>query len=240
MLSATALEYLETVYNITVEGDSVVNARLAEKFAVSPPSVTEMLHRLERDGYLTVERATGPRLTDKGITAAEESLRRHRLSERFLMDILKMDWITAHEEAHALQNALTPAIEAQMLTLLGNPTTCPHGNPIPGSAPSTQDFLRRHLAMRLSHAPPNTPLRVLCISEVVEDETRLLRLVGEAGIRPNIDVVVREGGSFNWERLVIDVASQSVELTRTVADKIWVYAPSMAAVSPAEATGLAS
>lgn len=224
MLSTTALEYLEAVYNITVEGDAVVNARLAAKFGVSPPSVTEMLHRLDRDGYLTVDRTIGTRLTEKGTAAAEESLRRHRLAERFLMDVLKMDWIAAHEEAHTLQNALTPAIEAQMVALLGNPTTCPHGNPIPGSAPSTRDFLRRHRAMRLSQAPFATPLRVLCISEVVEDETALLRLVGEVGIRPGADLVVRDRGPIDPDRLTVDVGSRRVELNQSVAEKIWVYA----------------
>lgn len=223
MPSETAIEYLETIYNITVEGDAVVNARLAEKFGVSPPSVTEMLHRLDRDGYISTDRSTGTHLTDKGIAVAEESLRRHRLAERFLLDVLKMDWIAAHEEAHALQNSLTPSIEEHMLTLLGNPTTCPHGNPIPGSAPSTSDYLRRHHAMRLSRAPAETSLRVLCISEVVEDETALLRSVGELGIRPNADLIVRETDPLESDRLTLDIGSRSVELKRAVADKIWVY-----------------
>src|SRR5439155_19789846 len=78
VLSATAQEYLETIYNITVEGDAVVNARLAEKFGVSAPSVTERLHRLEHEGYVTLDRATGLKLTDKGNAVAESSLRRHR------------------------------------------------------------------------------------------------------------------------------------------------------------------
>ena len=235
VLSSTAVEYLETIYNITVEGDSVVNARLAEKFGVSPPSVTEMLHRLERDGYLTHDRATGLRLTDKGIVAAEESLRRHRLAERFLLDVLKMDWIAAHEEAHALQNSLTPAIEARMIELLGNPTTCPHGNPIPGRAPSAHDFLIRHHAMRLSQAPANTPLRVLCISEVVEDETALLRSVGEVGIRPAADLVVRDRTAGGEVALALDGGSRQVELSRPVADKIWVYAPQLNASATSSA-----
>ncbi len=224
MLSATALEYLEAIYNITVEGDAVVHARLAEKFKVSAPSVTEMLHRLERDGYLVVDRSVGAHLTEKGTAAAEDSLRRHRLAERFLMDVLKMNWIAAHEEAHALQKSLTPGIEAQMVALLGNPTTCPHGNPIPGSAPSTHDFIRRHRAMRLGQAPVDTPLRVLCISEVVEDETALLKQVGEAGIRPGADVVVSPLGPDDGS-VAVAVAGETVSLSHAVADKIWVFIP---------------
>ena len=222
LLSATHQEYLETIYNITVEGDPVVNARLAQKFGVSPPSVTEMLHRLERDGYVSIDRMTGARLTDRGIAVAEDTLRRHRIAERFLFDVLKMDWITAHEEAHALQNALTPAIEARIVAELGNPTTCPHGNPIPGSAPRTYDFLREHGAVRLSAAARDTPLKVLCISEVVEDETALLRSVGEKGIRPGVSIVVRSAAPPTAV-LRVDVDGQPVSLPLATGEKIWVY-----------------
>lgn len=225
MLSAVAQEYLETIYNITVEGDAVVNARLAAKFGVSAPSVTEFLHRLERDGYVTLDRTTGPRLTDAGSTVAEESLRRHRLAERFLLDVLQMDWISAHEEAHSLQNSLTPAIEARMVAVLGNPTTCPHGNPIPGSAPRTKDFLREHQAIRLSRVATDTTVRVLCISEVVEDETALLRAVGEIGIRPGVDIAVRAAALGQTGPLVVEVAGRRVPLDEAIAEKIWVYSP---------------
>jgi DtxR family Mn-dependent transcriptional regulator len=224
-LSAAAQEYLETIYNITVEGDRVVNARLAEKFGVSAASVTEMLRRLERDGYVALEPSTGATLTDTGLAAAEAELRRHRLAERFLFEVLRMDWITAHVEAHALQHGLTPAIEAQMVSALGNPTTCPHGNPIPGSAPRTLDFLRSHAAVRLSAAPPGESLRVLCISEVVEDETALLRSVGEDDIRPGTEVVVREVEGRSDDSLQVDVAGRPITLLRSVASKIWVYVP---------------
>jgi DtxR family Mn-dependent transcriptional regulator len=229
MLSPAAQEYLETVYNITVEGDRVVNARLAEKFGVSAASVTEMLRRLERDGYVALDPATGATLTDRGIEAAEAELRRHRLAERFLFEVLRMDWIAAHVEAHALQHGLTPAIEAQMVAVLGNPTTCPHGNPIPGSAPATLDFLRKHRAIRLSDSPEGRPLRVLCISEVVEDETALLRSMGEKEVRPGIDVVVRGTGDAAADATVhLDVAGRDVRLPRAVASKIWVYQPTSA------------
>ena len=225
MLSAVGQEYLEAIYNITLEGDPVVNARLADKFGVSPPSVTEMLHRLERDGYVVLDRTTGARLTDRGVEVAEDSLRRHRLAERFLADILKMDWIAAHEEAQALQSALTPAIEARIVAQLDNPTTCPHGNPIPGSAPGAKDFLRAHLAVRLSRAEAKTALRVLCISEVVEDETSLLRSVGEKGFRPGVDVVVQEVTSIDDASITVDIAGKPVSVTRSLAEKIWVCPP---------------
>ncbi|MBI3941454.1 MAG: metal-dependent transcriptional regulator [Chloroflexi bacterium] len=222
-MNTAALDYIETIYNLTVEGDTVVGARLAEKFGVTPASVSEMLQRLQRDGFLTTDRAHGPILTPKGTAEAEASLRRHRLAERFLFEILKMDWIAAHEEAHALQHAMTPAVEARMVAILGNPTTCPHGNPIPGTAPQTLEFLRNHHALRLSAAPVDVSLSVLCISEVVEDETALLRYVGEKGIRPGISILVRDHGPDDSGPLTVEVAGKSVALGLAVAHKVWVY-----------------
>jgi DtxR family Mn-dependent transcriptional regulator len=136
-----------------------------------------------------------------------------------------MDWIAAHEEANALQRALTPAIEAAMVATLGNPTTCPHGNPIPGSAPSTLDYLKAHNALRLSGATPDVVYRVLCISEVVEDELALLRYLGEKSIHPGKDVVLRDAFPRAGGPLLVEVAGESVALDRPVADRIWVFRP---------------
>jgi DtxR family Mn-dependent transcriptional regulator len=225
MLRETGREYLETIYNITVEGDIATGALLAQKFGVAPASVTEMLKRLQRDGYLTVQRATGSVLTEQGTVEAEQSLRLHRLTERFLFESLGMDWIAAHVEAHALQRAITPGIEARMLAVLGNPTTCPHGNPIPGSAPSTLDFLRQHEARRLSTIPLGLPMQVLCISEIVEDETGLLRYLGDKDIRPGARITVQDAGPDGAGPLMVEVSEQQVALGRAVAAKVWVWRP---------------
>ena len=222
MLSETARDYLEAIYNITVEGDAVVGARLAVKFAVSAASVAEMLGRLRRDGYVTQSRATGPLLTPLGMAEAEASLRHHRLAERFLFEVLGMDWIGAHEEAHALQHALTPAIEARMVAVLGQPATCPHGNPIPGSGPNTHDFLRGHQALRLSAASAGELVEVLCISEVVEDETALLHYLGEKGVKPGVRLVLEDRGPGGAGPLMLSVDGASIALGREVAEKIWV------------------
>src|SRR4051812_9018382 len=184
MLSSTAQEYLETIYNIAAEGEPVVGARLAEKFHVAPATVTEMLHRLQRERFITMDRATGPVLTSEGLTAAEASLRQHRLAERFLAEVLGMDWIEAHEEAHALQHAMTPAIETRIVAVLGNPQTCPHGNPIPGSGLNPREYLREQSAERLSGVGVDRPVELLCTSEVVEDESTLLRYLSEKGLHP--------------------------------------------------------
>jgi DtxR family Mn-dependent transcriptional regulator len=222
-LSATGQHYLETIYNVTVEGDPVVGARLAEQFGVSPASVSMMLQRLERDGYLTLDRRQGAALTELGMTTAATSVRRHRLVERFLFDVLHMDWVTAHEQAHALEHAITPTIEAHMVAVLGNPTTCPHGNPIPGSAPQIEAFLSDQHAMRLGSAPVGQQLRVVCVSEVVEDEATLLRYVEAVGLRP--DRLVQVTGQDQAHcALQVQGQAQPTLLPHSLAAKIWVVA----------------
>ena len=222
MLSPTAVDYLETIYNIAAEGDAVVGARLAEKFHVAPATVTEMLHRLQRERYITMDRSTGPLLTDDGLVAAEGGLRRHRLAERFLAEVLGMDWITAHEEANALQRAMTPAIEERVVSVLGNPTTCPHGNPIPGSGVNPREYLRDNQAQRLSSASIGVPVQLLCTSEVVEDESILLRYLSEKGLQPGIIITVRDNGPDDTSPLMLEVAGEPVALGRDVARRIWV------------------
>src|SRR5438270_7387255 len=131
-LSATVEEYLETIYNMSMEDELVIGARLAEKFRVSPPTVTEMLKRLVRDGYVEMDAKRQVTLTENGNQAAEAVLRRHRLTERFLVDMLGMQWHEVHEEACRLEHFISYAVFCLKKKNLNYPTTCPHGNPIPG------------------------------------------------------------------------------------------------------------
>ena len=126
-------------------------------------------------------------------------LRQHRLAERFLADMLGMDWVQAHEEAHNLELGMSPAIIDGLTTLLHNPRTCPHGNPIPGGMVDTTAYLREQHALRLSTAEPGTLMKVVLISEVVEDESALLTYLGQIDIKPGARLIVTEhlpGGEF--------------------------------------------
>src|SRR5437667_4837584 len=172
--SNVAREYLETIYNLVVEGDPIVGARLAEKFGVSAANVAEVLRRLQSKGLIAMpgrgrgRAGEGIELTPEGRTEAEALLRQHRLAERFLADVLGMDWVQAHEEAHHLELGMSPAIEDGLMALLNNPRTCPHGNPIPSKSLDTVGYLRQQHALRLSTAKDGTPMKVVLISEVVE------------------------------------------------------------------------
>jgi len=169
MASPVAEAYLETIYNMGMEGEPVIGARLAEKFRVSRATAGETIHRLVADGYIVQHDDKSVALTTEGQELTERVLRRHRLAERLLFDVLGMDWVSAHEQAHALEHWISPEVEERISALLGQPATCPHGNPIPGSAPRTKDFLRAHQAVRLSAAMTRFWLALL-----EEDAGRLL------------------------------------------------------------------
>ncbi len=127
-----AEEYCETIYELGEDHINVVQVRIAERLGVSRPAVSLMVRRLERDGLLN---SAGGRisLSDTGRALAERVVRRHRLAERFLTDLLRLSWAEAHHEAGKWEHVISPRVEQALAELLGDPTTCPHGNPIPGS-----------------------------------------------------------------------------------------------------------
>jgi DtxR family Mn-dependent transcriptional regulator len=231
-LSATVEEYLETIYNMSMEGEVVIGARLAEKFLVSPPTVTEMLKRLVRDGYVEMDNKRLVTLTEAGNAAAESVLRRHRLAERFLVDVLGMQWHEVHEEACRLEHVMSGAFEARVIASLNNPTTCPHGNPIPGSVANARNYLKDQGAVRLSSIAPGEMATILCISEVVEDEEALILYLHEKGLTPGtqLTVLAQDAGSVTdvggteepGEVFKLQVAGREVCINKIVADKIWV------------------
>ncbi|GCF08040.1 metal-dependent transcriptional regulator [Dictyobacter arantiisoli] len=190
LLSATVEEYLETIYNMSMEDEVVIGARLAERFQVSAPTVTEMLKRLVKGGYIEMNSKRHVTLTEAGYQAAEAVLRRHRLTERFLVDMLGMQWHEVHEEACRLEHFISGAVEARVTSNLNNPTTCPHGNPIPGLISNARTYLKDMHAVRLSTIGNGTRVKVLLISEVVEDEEALIMYMHEKGLTPGTEVVM--------------------------------------------------
>jgi DtxR family transcriptional regulator, Mn-dependent transcriptional regulator len=194
ILSATVEEYLETIYNMSMEDEVVIGARLAERFQVSAPTVTEMLKRLVRNGYIEMDNKRRVTLTEAGNQAAEAVLRRHRLTERFLVDMLGMQWHEVHEEACRLEHFISGAVEERVITNLNSPLTCPHGNPIPGQVPNARTYLKDHQAVRLSTLTNGTKARILLISEVVEDEEALISYMHEKELTPGTSLMVLAQG----------------------------------------------
>ena len=227
-LSATVEEYLETIYNMSAEDEVVIGARLAEKFHVSAPTVTEMLKRLVRDGYIEMDVKRLVTLTENGNQAAEAVLRRHRLTERFLVDMLGMQWHEVHEEACRLEHFISGAVEDRVIASLNYPTTCPHGNPIPGYVANARTYLRDQGAVRLSTLKSGQRAAILLISEVVEDEEALILYLHDKGLTPGTQFTVLSNGD---EKESIDPQEESFKLlvegrevciSKAVASKIWV------------------
>ena len=124
-------EYCETIFELAEDDLDVIQARIAERMGISRPAVSEMIRRMQDKGLLEPGRRIT--LTDDGMNLAQQVVRRHRLAERFLTDVLGLAWAEAHAEAGKWEHVLSPRVEEAMNDLLGRPTTCPHGNPIPGS-----------------------------------------------------------------------------------------------------------
>ena len=124
-------EYCECIFELAEDDVDVIQARIAERLTVSRPAVSEMMRRLESEGL--IDSSAGIRLTPTGQLLATKVVRRHRLAERFLTDILHLSWAEAHHEAGKWEHVMSEAVEVAMDSVLGSPTTCPHGNPIPGS-----------------------------------------------------------------------------------------------------------
>jgi DtxR family Mn-dependent transcriptional regulator len=125
-------EYCETVYELAEDDVEVIQARIAERLDVSRPAVSEMIRRMERE-HLVETDSNVIALTADGLELATRVVRRHRLAERFLTDVLGLSWTVAHHEAGRWEHIISPEVEEALVRVLDDPTTCPHGNPIPGS-----------------------------------------------------------------------------------------------------------
>ena len=180
-------DYLGAIYDLAGSDKPVIGARLARYMHLSAPSITEALRRMQREGYVRVAGKKEIRLTTKGLDIARTMARRHRLLERWLTDVLGLDWSRAHDEAHRLEHALSPVVEERLAEMLGMPSTCPHGNPIPGM-PEPE----AHNPIPLSQATKGQALVVERITEEAEADRQLLNFLWESGVRPGSRLTVSE------------------------------------------------
>lgn len=206
MPSATLEEYLETIYKIA--GDGVARpSRIAEAMSVSGPTVTATLKRLGAQGFVTRE-GTDVRLTPLGVERSVEIVRKHRIAERFLVDVLGLDWEAAHEDACLLEHAMSPRVVDALERYLGDPAVCPHGHPIPAADGS----IARATGGSLDEVPVGSSVRVL---RVAEDES-LLGYLGSLGLVPGALVNVVDVEPFDGP-LTIEVGESRRALAREVA-----------------------
>ena len=169
-------EYCETIYELGEDDVEVIQARIADRLDVSRPAVSEMMKRMEGEGLIETGRQIS--LTASGLRLAETVVRRHRLAERFLTDILGLSWAEAHQEAGKWEHVISPAVEKAMMERLDGPTTCPHGNPIPGTDYVAPDMVAL-VAIDVGHQ-----FTVQRITEELEFIDGMLDFLEQASITP--------------------------------------------------------
>ena len=175
-------EYCECIFELAEDDVDIIQARIADRLQVSRPAVSEMIRKLEAEGLVTNDGAIV--LTESGLALAQQVVRRHRLAERFLTDVLQLSWAEAHHEAGKWEHVMSDHVEEAMNRLLGEPTTCPHGNPIPGS-----DYVDPDSAP-LSDHPVGATFTVRRIPEELEFTPGLLEFLEASSLRPGCIGVV--------------------------------------------------
>jgi DtxR family transcriptional regulator, Mn-dependent transcriptional regulator len=210
-------EYLETMLALGEEGVPVIQARIAERLGRAAPSVSEMLERLIEDGYVSRH---GRRLdlTESGQALAEKVVRKYRLAERLLVDVIGLEWHKVHREAGRWEHVISDDVEARLIELLGDPATCPHGNPIPGSG----SVATKERTRPLTEVGSGERVRLVRISEEVELNLGSLTLLGEGGFIPG--VVARVGGRDGDDNLEVHVegGDETLHLSSALTDRLFV------------------
>jgi len=176
-------EYLEAVYRLEREGPGVTTSALASELGVAPASVSGMLKKLATDGYIDHRARGEAKLTRKGLEVAVRVLRRHRLAECLLTDILGMPWEDVHAEACRLEHAISARVEERLIAVLGDPQACPHGHPIPPA--DLSDPIR--LGVPLAQIDVGAHARV---NGVTEEVPEMLVYLGKIGMRPGAAIVI--------------------------------------------------
>jgi DtxR family transcriptional regulator, iron-dependent repressor len=206
-------EYLEVIYYLSARREPVIGARLAEWMRVTAPTVTNIVQRMEEQGYIVRDGRGEIRLTDEGFTLAEAMVKRHRILERFLVDVMGVPWHLIHEEAVRLEHALSPTLESRIEALVGASTTCPHGNPIPGSGAGYAGDTR------LDQAPVGSMFTLQRIVEEAEEDSDLMRYLQSNGLTPGARFEMVDSSPSYGVTLRRD--GQTITLSPQIAGQLW-------------------
>ena len=202
-------EYLEIIYWLEEAGLSMTGANVARAMHLSPPTVHEMIGRLENDGYVTRADDKSLEFTEEGREQARAMVRRHRLIERFLTDVLGIPWDEVHEEAERLEHAMSPVLEERMLAAIGDATTCPHGHPLVEGV--------REQGVLLADCAPGARILILRFENEAEE---LLRYLKDAGVYPQLEGKIESSN----DEVVIASDDGSHTVSKDIAETVSVRA----------------
>jgi DtxR family Mn-dependent transcriptional regulator len=216
--------YLRTVFELEEEGIVPLRARIAERLGQSGPTVSQTVARMERDGLLTVEGDRHLELSPKGRQLATRVMRKHRLAECLLVEVIKLDWELVHDEACRWEHVMSEDVERRLLDVLGHPTVSPFGNPIPGlqelGEAATADDGEQVQPLHEVARDGATSVVVRRLAEEVQKDSELMSRLQRAGVRPGAAVTVGSGG----EGLLVGSGGESTEITDEVASHVFVSA----------------
>jgi DtxR family Mn-dependent transcriptional regulator len=201
-LSATIENYLSLMYVLERDKEPVVGVRLAQLLNVTPPTVTNTLKRMVRDGLITMDK-NGTRLTKTGKQSARTVVRRHMLTEWMMASILP--WSKLHQEAHNLEHAISAEVETALFEELEHPQTCPHGNPLPEYEEAVSAWIP------LTEMSPGDTANIKRVHELAEYNLELLSFLVSKGLMIGAEVTVREVLPFN-QTIALEVNGQTVTL----------------------------
>jgi len=213
-ISKESEEYLEAIYRLEEKVGFAKTIELARQLKVVPGSVTNTIESLEKRGLIVHEPYKGVRLTEKGRKLALRVLRRHRLAERLLTDVVRLDWSKVHDAACKLEHAISKDVIKPLEKALGHPKTCPHGNPIPSELGKVTEEKSRLLA-DLNSGESGV------IVKITEEKRDLLQYLATLGLMPGTPLVIEEKAPFNGP-VMVRVKGASYALGRDVASFIWV------------------
>jgi DtxR family transcriptional regulator, Mn-dependent transcriptional regulator len=218
--------YLRTILDLEEENIVPLRARISERLGHSGPTVSQTIARMERDGLVQVEGDRHLELTIAGRQKATHVLRKHRLAERLLADVIGLDWAFVHDEACRWEHVMSEKVEQRVLELLGNPQESPYGNPIPGLAelgvPAAPAFMDGVVNLVERVAQSSEPVEVVIrrLGEPVQFEPELLQQLQDAGVMPGRTLTASVAGSYVF--VASDGAAEGLELPNEVAVHIFV------------------
>ena len=215
--------YLRTIYELVEEGIVPLRARIAERLHQSGPTVSQTVARMERDGLLTVEGDRHLELTEEGRRLATRVMRKHRLAERLLTDVIGLDWELVHEEACRWEHVISETVERRLLEILDHPTESPYGNPIPGLDELGQEahaepFMEGVESLSKAAARGEGRVLVRRISEEMQKDEDLMSALRRVGALPDTTVSVAQ----TPEGVLVGAGGETAEIVPEAADHIFV------------------
>ncbi|MCW2791074.1 MAG: iron dependent repressor [Nocardioides sp.] len=215
--------YLRTIYELVEEGITPLRARIAERLHQSGPTVSQTVARMERDDLLTVEGDRHLQLTDEGLRLATRVMRKHRLAERLLIDVIGLDWELVHEEACRWEHVMSETVERRLVELLDHPTESPYGNPIPGlqelgEIDLGEEFMDGVESLSRAAGSLEGRVRVRRISEEMQKDEALMSALRRVGALPDktVTVVATQDG------VLVGSGGETAEIVPEAADHIFV------------------